>query len=726
MRKLIVTAGVLASALLCSVNARAVQSPPGCNANTFSLTMSRDKAVASPGEIVTFGVNVSVPATDVGGELACDVSNLIVVAQCPDAGNNIPPTTPVQVLLTGGSFPAGTAPVSVGSIACAMPVVPQLQVVSAFSRAAGLLLDTDIIPGSPFTRENNITVLVTPCSVKVNKEVSCDGGATWIDPGLVTANEDGTLSCAAVGLQAPIMVRWQAQNTAGACALDSCVLTESNGSFGAPPPPFGIPPNSTTPFFPAPNTPACATAFGNPESPNEPNTARVTCQTGGGTPVTAFDTASFSCLSVDLQVDRRVTCANQAVSDSGLVRTNEDGTNGCTTVDGNNVAWAYRARNAGTAPLFACQLTDQNLLVSAPITVGNLAPGATTPLIPATNSPIACSTPLEASELPDQGRVDLACCSLNVPGLADCPAGNRVGVFDVSTVRCLSPVGLDIQKLCIDTNLDGTDDNVRVIATAGVGEVGFINCTASDVLHLDNDCASAVTQLVPLTPEVGPAVFALAPGASNALFGTITPALEDPACNTASVTCTIEGTSVSRTVEAAPVECNVRQGEGCLTRTPGFWGTHTGESPAQTGAADFLPVEVCGRVIDNAAAGNDHSSTEAVCSVGRDHTILGPQLTQLVRQCTAAALNISASAANGGDCEGESNIGIVFDSCCDAVSACTGDATNLTVNQCIGLLDTFNNSNDTLQIPAFQSPGRANPSVCRDSKGNGVVVTPAP
>ena len=725
MRKLIVSAGVLASALLCSVDARAVQSPPGCNANTFSLTMSRSTAVAAPGQVVNFGVNVSVPATDVGGVPACDTTNVIVAAQCPDVAGNVPPTTPVQVLVTGASFPAGTPPTSVGSIACPMPAVPQLTVVSAFSRAAGLLLDTDIIAGSPFVRENNITVLVRPCEVRVNKEVSCDGGATWIDPGLVQANEDGTLSCAAVGLQAPIMVRWQAANTSAACALSDCVLTESNGTFGAPPPPFPIPVSTATPFFPAPNTPACATAFGSPESPNEPDTVRVTCQTGG-TPVTASDSASFSCLSVDLQVDRRVTCANQLASDPGLVQTNEDGTNGCTTVDGNNVAWAYRARNAGTAPLFACQLVDNNLLVSAPITVGNLAPGAITPLIPATNSPIECSTALEASELPDQGRVDLSCCSANVANLADCPVQNRVSVFDVSTVRCLSPVGLDIQKVCIDTNLDGDDDNVRVIATAGAGEVGFINCTAQDTLHLDNDCASANTQAVPLTPEVGPAVFALAPGASNALFGTITPALTEPACNTASVTCTIADTTITRTVEAAPVECNVRQGEGCLTRTPGFWGTHPGDSPTQTGAADFLPVEVCGRLIDNAAAGNDHSSTEAICSVGRDGQILGPQLTQLVRQCTAAALNIKASAANGGDCEGESNIGTVFDSCCDAVSACTGDATALNVNQCIGLLDTFNNSEDTLSIPAFQSPGRASPRQCQASKGNGVVVTPAP
>jgi hypothetical protein len=722
MRNFMTIVGTLVFGL-CTLTAEAVQSPPGCNANTLALTMSRDKSVASPGEIVTFGVNIAVPAFDVGGVPACDVSNVTVRAQCPDAGNNIPPTTPVQVLLTGGAFPAGTPPTSVGSIACAMPVVPVLSVVSAYSQMAGLLLDTDIIPGSPFARDNSITVLVTPCSVKVNKEVSCDGGATWVDPGLVTNNEDGTLSCAAIGLNAPIMVRWQAANTSASCALDSCVFTDTNGAFGAPPTGVNIPPNSTTPFFPAPVSPACGTAFGSPESPHEPNTVRVTCQTGGGTPVSASDSAAFQCLSVDLLVDRNVNCGPGPV-DQTLVRANEDGTNGCTAIDGDPVAFAYQAKNNGTAPLYACQLTDNNLLVSAPINVGTLAPGQLLPNIPATHSPVACGNALEASEVPDQGRVDLTCCSTAVGSLVDCPVPNRVSVHDVSTVRCLTPAGLDVQKLCVDTNLDGTDDNVRVIASAGAGDFGFVNCVARDILHLDDDCNSTNTLEVPLTLEV-PGPFDLGPLGSRALFGTITPALEAKACNTASVTCSLANNpAISRTAVAAPVECNVREAQGCITRTPGFWGTHTGEPETQTGAADFLPVEVCGRTIDNAEAGNDHSSTEAICSVGRDGHILGPQLTQLVRQCTAAALNIAASTANGGNCEADSNIGSVMDSCCDAVSACTGDASNLSVEQCIGLLDNFNNSEDTLESPAFQHPGRANPRACQDSKGDGIVVTP--
>jgi hypothetical protein len=40
---------------------------------------------------------------------------------------------------------------------------------------------------------------------------------------------------------------------------------------------------------------------------------------------------------------------------------------------------------------------------------------------------------------------------------------------------------------------------------------------------------------------------------------------------------------------------------------------------------------VCGVTIDNVSAFNGTSAIEAICSVGQDGKILGPQLTQLVR-----------------------------------------------------------------------------------------------
>jgi hypothetical protein len=164
-------------------------------------------------------------------------------------------------------------------------------------------------------------------------------------------------------------------------------------------------------------------------------------------------------------------------------------------------------------------------------------------------------------------------------------------------------------------------------------------------------------------------------------------------------------------------------GEGCLTRTPGFWGNH----PHITSL--FLPLTVCGVNLNTVEAGSGTSATEAICSVGNDGQILGPQLTQLVRQCTAALLNVTASAVGGGNCPGDfPTLESLLDGCCGAESVCTGaPVEGLTIQSCIDQLDAFNNSPDTLPpFGPFVSPGPADSSECRDARNNGVVVRPAP
>ena len=121
------------------------------------------------------------------------------------------------------------------------------------------------------------------------------------------------------------------------------------------------------------------------------------------------------------------------------------------------------------------------------------------------------------------------------------------------------------------------------------------------------------------------------------------------------------------------------------------------------------------------------STTEAICSVGKDGKILGPQLTQLVRQCTAALLNVAASRALEGECLTDfPELGELLTGCCGDESVCTGDTVpGFSVEQCINSLDDFNNTvPDTLNFP-FR-PGPANSRICRAAKGNGVVVSPTP
>ena len=117
-----------------------------------------------------------------------------------------------------------------------------------------------------------------------------------------------------------------------------------------------------------------------------------------------------------------------------------------------------------------------------------------------------------------------------------------------------------------------------------------MDCHVTDTIFLDDpSCADPVVGSgTPVT--VVPADFDLAAGASQIVTGSVGP-LTANACNTATISCTVETTGI--VVEADADAVCPAPGEGCFTRTPGFWGNH----PAIT--AQFLNVEVCGVTIDN-------------------------------------------------------------------------------------------------------------------------------
>jgi hypothetical protein len=187
-------------------------------------------------------------------------------------------------------------------------------------------------------------------------------------------------------------------------------------------------------------------------------------------------------------------------------------------------------------------------------------------------------------------------------------------------------------------------------------------------------------------------------------------------------------------------------GEGCLTRTPGFWCNR----PLAT---DFLlPLEVCGITLGNVDAATPGSAIEDLV-FGNDHKLdnglsgvdpaglgypngIAPQNLQLVRQCTAAQLNLAATQAAEGDCNSEiSGIEQRIDECC-MPHQCTASADAISASGCIGDLDAFNNADfggNELAIPdTFPSSngtgtagnfprGRADSSTCREANGNGFI-----
>jgi len=357
--------------------------------------------------------------------------------------------------------------------------------------------------------------------------------------------------------------------------------------------------------------------------------------------VTIQKSIDVNVLTTQVRVDKQVSCNGAAFVDAQLVVANDDGTNGCSALDGQPIAVQYQVQNPGEANLFQCVLTveQQNGTPSsfslAPINVGTVNAGATTPVIVALNSPQLCDEDLENEE-PDTATV--SCCTVNQ---SPCPGGLGISAFDVATFACQSRPELGVEKVCVDQNSDGIGE-VTVTVSATAADLDLVNCQATDNLFRDDptcptDAGSGLPTVVPLTP---PNPFDVTAGGQVLLTGlTPAPPLTANACNTVSVTCTIESTTETLT-ETANAVCP-GAGEGCLTRTPGFWGTH----PHVTD--DFLPLTVCGVDLDTVAAGSGTSATEAMCSVGKDGKILGPQLTQLVRQCTAALLNVAASTSGG-------------------------------------------------------------------------------
>jgi hypothetical protein len=201
---------------------------------------------------------------------------------------------------------------------------------------------------------------------------------------------------------------------------------------------------------------------------------------------------------------------------------------------------------------------------------------------------------------------------------------------------------------------------------------------------------------------------------------------------------TVNGDSVdtgNTLSDSDPAVVRCEEEEGCLTRTPGFWCTHDRVTEL------FLPVASCGIVLDNIEAASPGSAIEDLDFSGRDFKAgdTSPQQLQLIRQCTAAALNFAASVAEGGSCSGivlsdGRTIDEVFAACCEEL--CTSGASGPTISEsnCIERLDEFNNLEpDTLTCetdppapfpfcPSLGANGfNATPETCQEANGNGFV-----
>ena len=399
----------------------------------------------------------------------------------------------------------------------------------------------------------------------------------------------------------------------------------------------------------------------------------------------------FTC---SVQVDKQVSCDGGVTwVDPGLVSANDDGTLSCDGINGQPIQVRYQAMNTGTTDVFSCTLGETNVEIGGgPGSIGNIAAGQTTSF--STDTDQNCSDTLEAGE-PDSALLSCFCTAALDENL-------KAGASDSASFTCNTP-GLTVSKLC-EPQEAGT--NQVEITVTNTGDADLTNCIVTDSVFADDPtCPGDVGTGTAVT--VTPTPFDLASGsAAQVVTGDVTGLTAD-ACNTVSVVCNVNGTSA--TVNGSATDVCETAGEGCLTRTAGFWKN----KPQVTN--EFLPVESCGLTIDSFG-----EVAQDLCVSGAEAKAASTSMAQLqlIRQCTAAALNIAATNEGGGSCESEvSGINQTIADCCnDADSVCRSGLSGAEIgaSSCISALDAFNTLGDTRdQFGPFQNSGAAQPSQCK-------------
>src|SRR5213596_783931 len=412
--------GFVLALLLLAVSggqALAHRSPSNCNANRLALSVDQTPAGSIvSGQTVTYRVGVFNPGPGSPGSIGCDVTGTTVTFTCPGADGT--PSGQTTVLGTALSFPANNSGdiAAFPSVTCKIVVSPG--VTSATGRAQagqntgnrtadltkGVLHDAGSPTctmgaagcDDPFVRISDLTVTVNTCVAKVDKQVSCDGGLTFHDAGLVSADDDGhtalclgwhafTVDGTAVAAEA-IQVRYAVGN-AGTADLLNCSIGEGNQ---------GCPGtvsvgslagacvadvdcgnaqatcvNGACVFTSGVNSAACSATL----AAAEPDTATVTCDctpTPGEVQASAFDEANFQCQTPGLTVTKE--CA--------LRDTNS------------NSAVAITVTNTGTADLANCVVTDTNFTdAGCPASGTPSGASSTVAVTPSTIASLAAGAP---------------------------------------------------------------------------------------------------------------------------------------------------------------------------------------------------------------------------------------------------------------------------------------------------------------------------------------------
>src|SRR5216110_1204551 len=521
--------------------ALAHRSPSNCNANRLTLSLDQNPAgnIVS-GQTVAYTVGVFNPGPGTG--IGCDVTGTTVTFTCP--GPDGSPSGQTTVLGTALIFPADNSGDTIfPSVSCKIVVTPGVTSATARAQAGqntgnrtadltkGVLHDSAI--DDPFVRINDLSLTVNTCVAKVDKQVSCDGGLTFHDVGLVSADDDGhtdlclgwnafTVDGTAVAAEA-IQVRYAVGN-AGTADLLNCSIGEGNPGFPGTVNVGSLAGvcladvdcgnaqatcvNGACVFTSGASSAACSDTL----AAAEPDTATVTCDctlTPGEVQATAFDEANFQCQTPGLTVAKE-----------------------CALRDANgNSAVTITVTNTGTAELANCVVTDTNFtdagcpasgspsgassaVAVSPSTIASLAAGATAPSVTGTIAGLtqnSCNTTAVTCEI--VGSVDPAnpsarkkltatakdtceTCSVKVDKQIKCGAGPFIDVGFVSNNE-------DGTASCLGWNaftVNGTHTPAETLTVQYViqntGGTALFSCTATDSNTVISSTAVPIADMV--------------------------------------------------------------------------------------------------------------------------------------------------------------------------------------------------------------------------------------
>jgi len=545
--------------------------------------------------------------------------------------------------------------------------------------------------------------------IDLRKQISVDGGVTWAD-----ADAVGDPDVPQVTFPSGALYRLIVENT-GTAPLTN--VTVSDPDLGIGPTPIGDLAVGAQVTIGSGEIAALAVAERCDSSGNFINTASVSAEsaeTGAG--VNDSNPAVLVCVGVpNIQILKEISIDGGTTwSDA-----NTEGT-APIAIFPSDALYRLTVTNIGSAPLTNVVVNDPTLgIVNHP--VGDLAPGAFVVLdqgdIPALFAEDRCT---------ESGTFGNTAATSGESAETGAPVNDSDPAFLV----CVGTPDIDIEKqISVDdgiTWLDADDAGGAPVVTFPSGAMYRFVVTNTGTAPLVNVTVEDAELGIPPT-----LISNLAVGEQVIVGSGTIPQLEvAERCDSAGEFTNVAAVSADSAETGAGVNDSdpavlVCEGDDlCLTRTPGFWGTH----PHVT--VQYLDIEVCGKTIDTTEAGNNHSSAEAMCMSGTDAKKAGSNMhyLQLVRQLTAAKLNVAASLEDGGTCDtvGGVNIDDLIERC-EAAALC-GDSgpkggSLITASGCIGLLDAFNNSEDTLDVfGPFVSPGPAAPGECQEANGNGVIV----